>query len=440
MCNILCMENIRERVLNFVDRHKIGPNSVNMDVLTTYFLKEMEVGLGKKESSLAMIPTYVSCDVNVKAGDKVIVLDAGGTNFRTCLVTFDKDKKPIISKFKKVSMPGIEKEVSKKEFFSLLADQVERLVGETDKFGFCFSYAADIDENCDGRPIVFSKEIKASEVIGEKVGENLLNELKSRGHDLSKAKITVINDTVATLLAAIAKADRPYSSYLGFILGTGTNTAYTEEAKNILKVKNYNKESMIINVESGGLDYHIGDLDKAFFETTKNSKVYHFEKMISGAYLGGFADFVIKQAIKEGLFSSSFKERYEKEDKLNTKTASNFLEQSYNKDYQLVRCVNGNNDDAYALHIILDSIIARAAKLTAVNISATILKTKDGKNPLLPVCVNADGTTLYKTENLYEYTLMYLKEFLEDKNARFTKFVKIDDAPVLGAAIAGLSR
>ena len=60
-------------------------------------------------------------------------------------------------------------------------------------------------------------------------------------------------------------------------------------------------------------------------------------------------------------------------------------------------------------------------------------------NPRYPVCINADGTTYYKTKYLQRYTEQYLYEFLERKHHRYTSFVKIDDSPILGAALAGLS-
>lgn len=422
----------------FIKKYKLSAKDINEEKLLKFFLNEMQKGLDNQKSSLAMIPTYVSDDIKVKANDKVIVLDAGGTNFRTALVSFNKKREPVISDFKKVPMPGSKTQVTKKEFFSQLADQVEHLIDKSDNIGFCFSYAANIDEDRDGSPIVFSKEIKAPEVIGEKVGANLLAELASRGYSVKNKRITVINDTVATLLAAKANAKREYSSYIGFILGTGTNTAYVEKGSKIKKI-NSKLKSQIINVESGGLDYFISPLDKAFYDTTKNPEVYFFEKMISGAYLGVFADFVIRKAMKEGLFSDEFIKQYESEPNLNTMTMSHYLEMSHNKDYQLVRCVANNEKDGLRLFKLIDSLIERAAKLTAINISAAVLKSSYGKDPRYPVCINADGTTLYKTENLYEYTRMFLKELLENKKNRYTHIVQIDDAPILGAAIAGLT-
>ena len=72
----------------------------------------------------------------IPEGESVIVLDAGGTNFRTCLVTFNNGVAEI-SDFQKMGMPGAKEEVSAKEFFSILADSIERFMGKSKKIGFC---------------------------------------------------------------------------------------------------------------------------------------------------------------------------------------------------------------------------------------------------------------------------------------------------------------
>ncbi len=428
-----------ETVYSFLEKYKLNAESVDFEGVLKFFFDEMEKGLDGKESSLEMIPTYATDTENAKPGESVIVLDAGGTNFRTCLVTFDENLKPIISDFKKVGMPGVKEEVSAKEFFSCLADNVERLIDKSDKIGFCFSYAATITPDHDGIPLVFSKEVKAPEVIGKPVGKGLLDELKSRGYDVSNKKISIVNDTVATLLATKAGYDGYSSGCIGFILGTGTNTAYTEMNSNIHKIDFCDEGGQVINVESGGLKLKLSDIDDAFLQSTKNPNVYHFEKMISGAYLGAFSVFVINKAIEEGVLSEEFASRFKEIEPLNTTRMSNYLEMPHNEDYDLVRCVGDNEDDAKNLFIILDSIIERAAKLTAVNLTAAVLKGELGTNPRYPAVINADGTTFYKTEKLKEYTEYYLTEYLQKKYHRYIKMVRIDDSPVLGAAIAGLS-
>lgn len=427
-----------DKVKAFLENHMLSADSVDWKNVLGYFKEEMKKGLAGEESSLPMIATYVSPDSEIIPGESVIVLDAGGTNFRTCLVTFDENRKAVISDFKKVAMPGVEREVSAKEFYSILADNVERLIDKSDRIGFCFSYAAKILDNHDGIPLFFSKEVKAPEVIGKPLGENLLKELSSRGYDVRNKRVSVLNDTVATLLAAKSAHPDNASGYIGFILGTGTNTAYAEKYSNVGKLGINNDEKVVINVESGDLKLDLGDLDIAYIKTTKNPNGYYFEKKISGAYLGGFAAFVIERAIEEGVLSQDFKARYSRIESLNTTRMSNYLEMPNNLEYDLVKCVDGNEEDAIALYRIIKAIIERAGKLTAINLSAAVLASGAGRNPRYPVVINADGTTFYKTEFLEFYTRFYLDLILEKEFSCYYKMVNVDSSPTIGAAIAGL--
>jgi len=434
------MADIVEKSEAFLIRWGVSPSSIDMGQLLSQFKGEMEKGLEEDgKSSLQMIPTYTKVVDKVKKGQSVIVLDAGGTNFRTCLVSFDEQGKAHIEDFRKTAMPGVKEEVTAKQFFTTFADEVERLIDKSDYIGFCFSYAATITEDHDGIPIVFSKEIKAPEVIGQPVGANLLAELARRGYDVSKKKVAVLNDTVATLLAGTAASSEvEYSGYIGFILGTGTNTAYVEQNARIGKIRGH-EGSQIINIESGNFDYCPGPLDRAFFESTKHPEQYHLEKMISGAYLGPLSNIVIGKAIEEGLLSPTFAERFKRVAPINTTVMSNYLEMPFNKEYALVACCEGSEDDAIALWTIINSIIEKAGKLTAANLAATVLKSGAGRDPRRPVCINADGTTFYKTEYLKKYTEYYLHKHLQLERKRYYRFVRIDDSPTIGAAIAGLS-
>ena len=72
------------------------------------------------EASQDMIPTWDLPPAESPKNESVIVIDAGGTNFRSCLVTFDAEGNPEISELEKTSMPGIERELSKKEFLMQL--------------------------------------------------------------------------------------------------------------------------------------------------------------------------------------------------------------------------------------------------------------------------------------------------------------------------------
>ncbi len=429
---------MKTQVEEFLNRHNLNADEISMDELCNLFLDEMKAGLAGKESSLAMIPSFCSPDAVPKKGEKVIVIDAGGTNFRTCLVIFDQDLNPVISDFKRSRMPGIDKEVSAKEFFSIIADETERLIDKSDRIGFCFSYAATILPDHDGIPECFSKEIKASDVLGKHLGREILNELASRGYDVSNKKVMILNDTVATLLAAEAKNTKgSYDGCIGFILGTGTNTAYIEKVSNITKLDPSipREGNQIINVESGCLDICLGDIDRAFLNTTKEPDLYCFEKMISGVYLGPLAYLVISKAVEEGLFSKGFGKAFSAIDGLTTIQMNEFL---LEEEGNALAGIAEDEEDYDTLFEILGSFIARAAKLTAANLASAVLITDFGKDEDHPVLINADGTTFHKTAFLKSYTTEYLEAFLSEKGRRAV-ITQIENSPTIGSAIGALT-
>ena len=404
-----------------------------------FFLEEMRKGLEGEPSSLQMIPTYIEMKDAIPHDTEVIVIDAGGTNLRTAIVNFTSDKGPAITDFSKRGMPGVKHEVSAHEFFSIIADAVEPIFTRSSQLGFCFSYAAEITSDRDGKLIVFSKEIKAPEVIGRYVGKELLDELAGRGHTEPK-RLTLLNDTVATLLAGKAQpVEIPYSGYIGFILGTGTNTSYAEANGNIKKVSGLDPAGhQIINIESGNFALPASDFDRAYYAGTKDPSVYHFEKLISGAYIGAYGHAVLKEAVKSGLYSPGFAENFTRDlPDMNTIVMDDFLHTPYDSSKVLASCCT-SEEDAVITYSLLDGVIERAAKLTAVNLAATVIKSGDGTDPRHPVCINADGTTFARTHNLKSYTEWYLHEFLGKDVGRSYEFVTIDSSPILGAAIAGL--
>ena len=254
--------------LQFIKKHQLSADEVDINDLVKDFLNEMKAGLSGEESSLMMIPTYIEADKQIKENLPVIAIDAGGTNFRTAKVHFDDNLKLIVTDLKNGKMPAVDEELSKEEFFKAMAALIEDYKDYSDKIGFCFSYAVEILPNKDGILLEWSKEVKAPDVIGQIVGKNLLKAMGTPDKQL-----VLLNDTVATLLAGqAATAGKVYDTYLGFILGTGTNTCYIEYNKNITKTTGLNQEkTQIINIESGNFGkVPRSDIDLLFDTQTKN--------------------------------------------------------------------------------------------------------------------------------------------------------------------------
>ena len=436
------MSDVEAKVDSFLKSKGMYHGDIEMHQCCDVFIDEMQQGLAGRDSSLAMIPTYIETDRELPANEPVIVMDAGGTNFRAAAVSFDGHGKFEIKKLRKKAMPGVNEEVSQNEFFDVLAGYIKDIARESEKIGFCFSYPCEITPDKDGRLTHFAKEIKAPQVVGQMIGEHLKAAIERAGLDGNK-HVVILNDTVTALLAGMAGfEDKNYDSYVGFILGTGTNTCYIEQNSNIIKAHGLDKDkSMIINVESGGFDkVPQGEIDEQFDSNTENPGLYKFEKMISGAYLGPLCLEVINKAVEEELFSSVTAEKLKGIKKLDTKQLSDYLTEPPAPFHPLGEALlDASNYDKAMTEALVKAIVERAAKLTAINLAAAVLKSGKGINADKPVCIVAEGTTFYKLPGLREKVEQYLQEFLVEQKGRYQKIVYVENATLIGAAIAGLT-
>ena len=404
--------------------------------LVATFISEMEKGLRGEKSSLMMIPTYVGVNGKIPQGAKAAVLDAGGTNFRGGVVTIP----PAITDKQNQPMPGTRGRVSEEEFYAAFAAEVKRVLplATTKKIGWCFSYPAEATPTLDAKLDHWTKNIQAPEIVGQYVGKELLKRLGG-------GEIAIVNDTVATLLAAKAtEGDKVYSSYIGFILGTGTNSAYVEKNANITKLEGVDPAgTMIINAESGGFDkIETSAFDKAADAKTGNPGEHIFEKLIAGAYLGGIGLEIYKAAAKAGLFSKKAADAVMGLGALETMDFDNFCA-AFKKPGRdnVLDAVFADADDARMARLLGIPVFERAAVLTAVHLAAFVIKSGEGADPAAPVAINADGSTYYKTRAV-PFADLVKRELdallVQRRNIHYAITPQVDDAPMVGAGIAAM--
>ena len=409
---------------------------IDRDSLVATFMSEMERGLKGKPSSLMMIPTFVGVDGKVPAGSKAAVLDAGGTNFRSGIVAIP----PRVENRVNQPMPGAKAPVDVESFYAAFAKEVKRVLpGATaKKIGFCFSYPAEATPDLDAKLVRWTKGIQADGVVGQYVGKELLKRLGG-------GEIAIVNDTVATLLAAKAtEGDKTYSSYVGFILGTGTNCAYVERNTAIEKLPGLDPNGkMIINAESGSFDKAPrSKFDLAMDAKTTTPGNNPFEKMISGAYLGPVGLEVLKAAAKEGFFSKGAAERVAGLSSLETMDFDNFTAGAVKEGRQnpLDEIFSARADAKMARRLSLP-VFERAAVFTAIHLAAFVIKTGEGASASAPVAINADGSTYYKTRAI-QFDEMVRRELddmlLKRRNIHYEITPQVDDAPMVGAGIAAM--
>lgn len=436
------MLKLKGKVEGFLKKYGMDTASVDLEKNCSIFVNEMRSGLEGGASSLLMIPTYIGMEKELPLMEPVIAIDAGGTNFRVAVIHFDENTKLVIEDFNLYPMPGTKGEISKEEFFDTMAGYIQPVMHRSNKISFCFSYPVEILANRDGKLIKFSKEVKVRNVEGELIGKNLMDALRKRGCSEEKS-IIILNDTVATLLAGkAASPDRIFDSYIGFILGTGTNICYAEKCANIVKVPELKQDggSMLINIESGAYGKAPrGEIDLEFDNTTVNPGDFAFEKAISGAYQGGLILAVMRKAAVEGIFTAAFASKLEGIKSLASKEIDDFLYYPYG-DNTLAECcaAEGGEEDRMLLYYLIDGVIERAAKFVAFSLTAVLEKTGKGSNPCAPACITADGSTFYKSKLFRGKLDHYIKNFTNETKGIYCEFTKVDNGTLIGTAIAGL--
>lgn len=424
-----------KRVQYFLKKHSLRGSDVDIGNLAGVFMEDMKNGLNGKEGCLRMIPTYIEAENEFLTDVPVLAIDAGGTNFRAAIIRFTGMGQVIYDEIINEKMPGLDKEISADEFFSTIGGYIKPLARATDRIGFCFSYPTEILPNRDGRLIQFCKEVQAPGVVGQLVGKSLLESLDTPGK-----QIVLLNDTVATLLAGkSASFGKACDSYIGFILGTGTNACYIEQNHNILKSKNLDQhKSQIINIESGNFGKAPrSDLDVIFDNTTADPGSYTFEKMFSGGYFGGLYLTVLKAAAEDGLFSPRARERLGNIVDLSSNDADSFAISPKSGKTILNKTFEDDHDIENACRIF-DALIDRAGSLAAANIAAVVLATGKGKNQSKPVLITIEGTTFYKLLNLKARFERHLSDYLAGEKKRYIEYASVRQSSLVGAALAAL--
>lgn len=421
----------------FLSRHNFVRH-IDVNFVAESILDDMNRGLSGKKSDEDMIPTWCLPPEKTVVNKSVIVIDAGGTNFRSSLVSFDEKGNASISDMEKTKMPGVERELSKKEFFDQFAKNLEHLKNKSDTIGFCFSYPMEITKDGDGILLGFSKEVKAPEVIGSAIGKSLKEALVAHGWKEPK-RISLLNDTVAALLAGKAAAKGyPYSSYVGFILGTGMNAAYIQPE--ITSRKGFSKQ--IVVCESGKTkNVILSDFDKAYDAKSQKPGTFFMEKQCAGAYLGSVALEMLKSAAEEDLFSAGVTSAVLQLESFSTIQMSEFLHAPYNTENSFACLVSENNatqEDYDILFELFDALAERSARCAAAILTAAVVQTGEGKNPSKPVCINCDGSTFWLTYKIASRVQGYLDDVLTRQKGLYWNIVCLDNDITIGTAIAGL--
>lgn len=255
---------------------------------------KIEVGLKKDGEEILCLPTYISPQ-KTNVNGQAVVLDLGGTNYRIARVDFANGKSTIYpdNGWKRDMSEMKEDNYTQEQLLKALTDPIDEIKLEKKDIpvGYCFSYAAESLENGDAKLLNWSKGVKIEEMLGKPAGEPLLKYFNEKKQQKFTG-IKVINDTVASLFAGLAKPgyEPNTTAYIGLIVGTGKNMAALIRSDKIEKLDEAlrkEKKYIPVNLESGNFHPpHLTIYDEMVDANSDSKGEARFEKAVSGMYLG----------------------------------------------------------------------------------------------------------------------------------------------------------
>lgn len=379
---------MKNKVIDFLNCHKMNPQDINPAECGKAVCEHMASAINGKVIDIQMIRTYLTADGDVPKGIRAIVIDAGGTNFRSGLATFTDDG-CVISNLSVSEMPGRTEPIGWDAFITFLVDSIEPLLEKSELIGFCFSYSAEILPDGDARVISIDKEVKISDCEGKMIGVSVNDELFRRGY--REKKIIILNDTVAALFGGSASVDKSaYSSLAGMICGTGFNICLSYK-------------SMLYNTEAG---YFNGvpqsDADAAVDAVSLQPREKLLEKETSGAYIGPIFTETIKEATEDGFLDAGVYDRLIKAEIDGSDV------DAFSRGVDEHGVFSGEEDLAFAEHLAR-VIFERSARCACSAMIGTMLLTGSGQSADAPAAFFSEGSLIEKS-SFFRSTLEKLLE------------------------------
>ena len=415
--------------MGFLQDNGFDPWAIDAKALLEAFLEEMEAGL-RGEGDLPMLPADLRLPDGAIRDVEVPAFDVGGTNTRSARIRFGSDGAATVGGLLCGHMPGSHGFVTHAEFYRILCDVLTPNVRPGETLGYCFSYP--VDEA--GRLLYWTKGIQAEDIVGTNVRDGLADALAARG--LPGCEVRVLNDTVATLLAVYALAGtEDCAGAVGFILGTGSNTAYAERAERIAKRPGLAPGFVPVNCESGNFSrFPRSTFDEAYERASGTGRGL-WERSMSGVNLGALGTLILRGAAQAGLLSPGLR------DAVNARDFTNIELDDYcaGRRDDVLPC---NAADARSVRALLLPLYERAALFSAIDIAAAAVSSARAKGRRSGrIRVNADGSTFWKTACIpfVDRVRGHLEALLGPRGYD-CEIVRVDDAPLVGAAIAAVAR
>ncbi|KII61468.1 Hexokinase-1 [Thelohanellus kitauei] len=344
----------------------------------------------ENQKKVSMLPAYISTVTNKLGSGSYFSLDMGGTNIRFIHIVVEDSKKLIVNR-KSSQIPSYILDGECDDFCDFIAGYISVGMKEYNPssepincFGLSLSFPCSQKAINHGSILKMGKAFKIKNAIGEDVISKLKKACASI--DLDIKDFALINDVTGTLL--YGSFEKP-STYIGLIIGTGTNSCYVEETRNVEKSSgDYSNPYMIIYTEWGafGEDEELKeiqtDADLILDRVSANPKMQIFEKMVSGMYISELVRVILVTYKIDGiLFANGVPEKLlvpyalRGEDLAIVCNHSIFVE-SFQKKYQY-RLGDGEYD---IICMVCQMVVDRAATLVAIGLNELLNKVKPIKD------------------------------------------------------------
>jgi len=421
----------------------------DLEFILKNLLSEMRDGLQpNSQSSLKMIPTFVTKLPHGKEKGLAYAIDMGGSNLRILRVQLDGNGGVDVkgSSAIQAEIPPLIQQSSADVLFDFIADTILQFIKQDQvKLGFTFSFPVNQLTLNSGILIKWTKGFTAKEVVNKDVVGLLNKAMKKMG--VTATVNVLMNDTVGTLLTGSYQQVNE-DVCIGLILGTGSNTCYMEKTSNIKKFNNPNDKStsMVVNMEAGnfgsrriGTDMPMTKWDHELNQKSNNPDNQILEKQISGMYLGEITRLVILDYIRQGQIFTSFKDsklRLEEPYGFDTKIMSIF-ENDKTSDLAIVQkhlaefgITKSTKEERHFVQKVAHLVAERAAALAATQLVGCIYQMgKENKE----VVVAVDGSVFEKYPGFKTIMEHYLQLLLNHSKVRL---VLAKDGSGVGAALA----
>jgi hexokinase len=253
--------------------------------------------------------------------------------------------------------------------------------------------------------------------------------------------VVMLNDTTATLLHGIsAVSEAPGSPVIGFILGTGVNTASAEFAIPKIGFARTDAPQIVVHESGAFANPALGAIDRAFDATTANPGLHPTEKAVSGAYLGPLYLFILKDAIRAGVVRARHQEELLALPSLASGTLNDFLHAPFSRKGGLSALFDADETEAVSAAVRIGAILSeRAGLFAAALVAGTVEHVNGGTTPESPIRIAVEGTTFLRFFHLREALEAHLHAALFAKSPRFYLLRPVEQASLLGAAFAAAS-